>query len=104
MLGVTFIALSSGGNVLAFIDIPAFVIVSVFALLFSMAYTKSIKTRVRNFSDGAVLGGWIGAIIGTIMLLNSVDSSNLEWLPNLRELCFSKFSMHICLKQCVIFF
>ena len=43
MLGVTFFALSSGGNMLAFIDIPALVIVFVFALLFSIADTKSIK-------------------------------------------------------------
>ncbi len=66
MLGVTFFALSSGGNMLAFIDIPALVIVFVFALLFSIADTKSIKTRVRNFSDVAVLGGWVGALIGAI--------------------------------------
>ena len=84
MLGVTFIALSSGGNVLAFIDIPALVIIFVFALLFSMADTKSIK--------------------GAIMLLNCVDSSNLEWLPKATgTMHLTVFYAHMVKAMCLLF-
>ena len=73
MLGVTFFALTGGDKLAAFIDIAALVIVFVFALLFSIADTNSTEARARNFADGAVLGGWVGALIGA-------SSHSIVWI------------------------
>ena len=49
--------------------------------LFAIAGTKELKLRVYGFADGAGLGGWIGMLIGAIMILTNLDFNN--WQENL---------------------
>ena len=78
MWGIVVWTLLQGGTIAIFVNLPGLLIVFVFALLFSRAGTKDLKTRVYNFADGAVLGGWIGVLIGGIMILRNQDFYNWE--------------------------
>ena len=78
MLGIVVWTGLGAGTIAIFINAPSLIIIFVFALLFSIAGTKNLKSRVHNFADGAVLGGWIGLLIGGIAILHNQDFYNWE--------------------------
>ena len=77
LLGINIWAILSGASLANFINFPGIAIVLVPGSLFAIAGTKELKLRVYKFADGAVLGGWIGMLIGAIM----IDFNN--WQENL---------------------
>ena len=81
LLGINIWAILSGTSLANFVNYPGIAIVLVPGSLFAMAGTKELKLRVYKFSDGAVLGGWIGMLIGTIMILGNSDFYN--WQQNI---------------------
>ena len=82
LAGMYLWAIIEGGALANFINYPALVVVIVPAFLFSISGSKDIRTRVNNFSSGAVLAGWIGTFIGVIMILINFDFANWqEFLP-----------------------
>ena len=54
-----------------FFDAPAFGIVLVGAFLYSIASGGEITDRIENFGNGAVRFGWLGLLIGIIMMAAS---------------------------------
>ena len=81
LLGINIWAIISGASLANFINFPGIAIVLVPGSLFAIAGTKELKLRVYKFADGAVLGGWIGMLIGAIMILGNLDFTN--WQENL---------------------
>ena len=82
LAGIYLWAIIEGGALANFINYPALVVVIVPAFLFSISGSKDIKTRVNNFSSGAVLAGWIGTFIGVIMIAINFDFATWqEFLP-----------------------
>ena len=81
LLGFNIWAILMGASLTSFINLPGLVLVLVPGLLFAIAGTKKLKIRVYKFSDGAVLGGWIGMLIGAVMILGNLDFNN--WQENL---------------------
>ena len=82
LAGMYLWAIIEGGALANFINYPALVVVIVPAFLFSISGSKDIRTRVNNFSSGAVLAGWIGTLIGVIMILMNLDFTTWqEFLP-----------------------
>ena len=70
-----------GASLASFINYPSIVVVLIPGLLFAIAGSKELKIRVYKFSDGAVLGGWIGMLIGAVSILGNLDFNN--WQENL---------------------
>ena len=70
-----------GASLASFINYPSIVVVLIPGLLFAIAGSKELKMRIYKFSDGAVLGGWIGMLIGAVSILGNLDFNN--WQENL---------------------
>ena len=70
-----------GASLASFINYPGIAVVLMPGLLFAIAGSKELKIRVYKFSDGAVLGGWIGMLIGAVSILGNLDFNN--WQENL---------------------
>ncbi|MDG2140749.1 MAG: hypothetical protein P8K27_04565 [Gammaproteobacteria bacterium] len=81
LLGINIWAILSGTSLANFINYPGIAVVLVPGSLYAVAGTKELKLRVCKFSDGAVLGGWIGTLIGAIMILGNSDFNN--WQENI---------------------
>ena len=79
--GIYIWAILMGASLSSFINFPGIAVVLVPGLLFAIAGTKELKMRVYKVSDGAVLGGWIGTLIGAVMILGNLDFNN--WQENL---------------------
>ena len=98
MLGIVVWTGLGAGTIAIFINAPSLIIVFVFALLFSIAGTKNLKSRVHNFADGAVLGGWIGLLIGgmpySTIRIFIIGKKLLFQLAV--QLCSSRFFMATC--------
>jgi len=76
-----FIWAEVSASLAGFVNYPAIAMVLMPGSLFAMAGTKELKLRVYKFADGAVLGGWIGMLIGAIFILGSSDFNN--WQENI---------------------
>ena len=82
IIGVIMIIGMVGGAILStdhtkFLDLPSMLIVVVGALGYVLAKGKS-KHFIKNFGDGSVYMGWIGLIIGFIMIGNfQADSEKI---------------------------
>ena len=70
-----------GASLASFINYPSIVVVLIPGLLFAIAGSKELKMRIYKFSDGAVLGGWTGMLIGAVSILGNLDFNN--WQENL---------------------
>ena len=81
LLGINISSMLSGASLAGYVSYPAIVIVLVHGSLFAVAGTKELKLRVYSFADGAVIGGWIGMLIGAISILGSMDFNN--WQENI---------------------
>ena len=73
LLGIFLWAIIEGGSLASFTNLPGLVVVIVPAVLFAISGGKDLKTRVENFASGAVLAGWLGTLIGAIMILGNID-------------------------------
>ena len=82
LAGIYFWAIIEGGALVEFINYPALAVVLVPAFLFAISGSEDSKTRVKKFANGAVLAGWIGTLIGVIMILMNLDFTTWqEFLP-----------------------
>ena len=82
LAGIYFWAIIEGRALADFINYPALAVVLVPAFLFAISGIEDSKTRVKKFADGAVLAGWIGTLIGVIMILMNLDFTTWqEFLP-----------------------
>ena len=82
LAGIYFWAIIEGGALVEFINYPALAVVLVPAFLFAISGSEDSKTRVKKFANGAVLAGWIGTLIGVIMILINLDFATWqEFLP-----------------------
>tara|TARA_A100001011_G_scaffold390058_1_gene472718 strand:+ start:58 stop:444 length:387 start_codon:yes stop_codon:yes gene_type:complete len=72
-------AMISGGDMGAFIDLPAFLIVAGLAFFYSLASGGDFLERIENFGFGAVRAGWIGLLIGLVLIFKAHSNDpNLE--------------------------
>ena len=69
VLALTGIVVASIDTFSLFIDAPSIIIVTVFGFWYAASGTYSNAERIRNFSRGAILGGWLGVIIGAVQML-----------------------------------
>jgi|TARA_B100000768_G_C11075210_1_gene288332 hypothetical protein len=65
-------------SVSLFIDIPSILIVTVFGAFYAVSGVYSVKDRINNFSKGAVLGGWLGVVIGAVQMLGTGGEALFE--------------------------
>ena len=72
------VIISMFGKLSFFIDLPTLIIV--LGAGFFMALGATTKNRLDMFAKGSVRGGWIGFIIGLVMIVNTVELSNLKML------------------------
>ena len=70
-----------GASLSSLVNFPGIAAVLVLGLLVAIAGTRELKMRVYKFSDGAVLSGWIGILIGAVMIVGNLDFNN--WQENL---------------------
>ena len=73
LLSIYFWAIIEGGSLASFTNLPGLIVVIIPAGLFAISGEKDLKTRVENFASGAVLAGWLGTLIGAIMILGNID-------------------------------
>ena len=80
VVGLIFYAAITGGGLGPFLDLPSFAIVvggSFFATL-AMSRGKFNQETVSFFGNSALMLGWIGLLIGIILMLGSTDLSTAE--------------------------
>ena len=68
IIGLVIGAIISGSDFGIFFDAPAFVVVVVGAFFYSVAAGGDAADRFENFGNGAVRFGWLGFLIGIIMM------------------------------------
>tara|TARA_B100001939_G_C16563650_1_gene455497 strand:- start:16 stop:411 length:396 start_codon:yes stop_codon:yes gene_type:complete len=80
LLGLIFYAAILGGGLAPFIDFPAFVIVAggAFFATLAMSRGKFNQETVSFFGNSALTLGWIGFLIGIVLMLGSIDLSTAE--------------------------
>ena len=83
IIGIIIIIGVVGGSVASidhtkFLDLPSMLIVVGGALGYVLAKGKS-KHFIRNFGDGSVYMGWIGLMIGLIMIGNHHANTENLW-------------------------
>ena len=82
ILGFTMFAMATGGSIAAFIDIPSLAIVfggSFFSAL-AMSRGKLNHHTVSFFGDSALTIGWIGFLIGLILMLRGTELTTKDGL------------------------
>ena len=80
VVGLIFYAAITGGGLGPFLDLPSFAIVAggaSFATL-AMSRGKFNQETVSFFGNSALMLGWIGLLIGIILMLGSTDLSTAE--------------------------
>ena len=68
IIGLVIGAIISGSDFGIFFDAPAFVVVVAGAFFYSVAAGGDAADRFENFGNGAVRFGWLGFLIGIIMM------------------------------------
>ena len=68
----------SGGSIETFMDMPSLIIVVLGALIYSFSAGGDAIDRLDNFGFGAVRMGWIGFIIGIVLMSNRNMILDLE--------------------------
>ena len=77
-IGVIVGAIFSGGSIETFMDMPSLIIVVLGALIYSFSAGGDTIDRLDNFGFGAVRMGWIGFIIGIVLMSNRKMILDLE--------------------------
>ena len=77
LVGLIFFALISGGGIDPFIDIPSLLIVAGGAFFSALAMSKGKFNHetVNFFGNSALTLGWIGLLIGLVLMLGNIDLS-----------------------------
>ncbi len=80
VVGFIFYAAISGGGLGPFIDIPSLAIVAggAFFTTLAMSRGKFNQETVSFFGNAAFTLGWIGLLIGIVLMLGSTDLSTAE--------------------------
>ena len=80
LVGLIFYAAIIGGGLGPFLDLPSFAIVvgGAFFATLAMSRGKFNKETVSFFGNSALMLGWIGLLIGIILMLGSTDLSTAE--------------------------
>ena len=71
-------AFYAAGDISPGIDLLAFLFVLGIAVG-HMLGTKNGDNRVSRFGDGAVRGGWLGFLVGIIMIASSPSAANMDY-------------------------
>ena len=77
-IGLIVGAIFSGGSIETFMDMPSLIIVVLGALIYSFSAGGDTIGRLDNFGFGAVRMGWIGFIIGMVLMANSKIILDME--------------------------
>ena len=75
LMAVTILSVDSIG---IFMDMPSLIIVVLGALIYSFSAGGDTIDRLDNFGFGAVRMGWIGFIIGMVLMANSKIILDME--------------------------
>ena len=80
LFGLIFYAAILGGGLGPFLDIPAFAIVAGGAFFATLAMSRGRfnQETVSFFGNAALMLGWIGFLIGIVLMLGSTDLSTAE--------------------------
>ncbi len=79
-IGVIFYAVILGGGLGPFLDLPSFAIVvgGAFFATLAMSRGRFNQETVSFFGNSALMLGWIGLLIGIILMLGSTDLSTAD--------------------------
>ena len=77
-IGLIVGAMLTGGSIETFMDMPSLIIVVLGALIYSFSAGGDTIDRLDNFGFGAVRMGWIGFIIGIVLMANRKMILDLE--------------------------
>ena len=80
VVGLIFYAAIIGGGLGPFLDLPAFAIVAGGAFFATLAMSRGRfnQETVSFFGNAALTLGWIGLLIGIVLMLGSTDLSTAE--------------------------
>ena len=80
VVGFIFYAAISGGDLAQFLDIPSLAIVAGGAFFATLAMSRGRfnQETVSFFGNSALMLGWIGFLIGIVLMLGSTDLSTAE--------------------------
>ena len=80
LVGLIFYAAITGGGLGPFLNLPSFAIVAggAFFATFAMSKGKFNQETVSFFGNSALMLGWIGLLIGIVLMLGSTDLSTAE--------------------------
>ena len=80
LVGLIFYAAITGGGLGPFLNLPSFAIVAggAFFATFAMSKGKFNQETVSFFGNSALTLGWIGFLIGIVLMLGSTDLSTAE--------------------------
>ena len=80
LVGLIFYAAILGGGLGPFLDIPSFAIVAGGAFFATLAMSRGNfnQETVSFFGNSAFTLGWIGLLIGIVLMLGSIDLSTAE--------------------------
>ena len=78
----TFYAALLGGDVFALIDLNSMIIVLGLTLIGTISSSIGSRTQIifRNFGNFSIMAGWVGLLIGLILILNNINLSDLDKL------------------------
>ena len=80
LVSLIFYAAILGGGLAPFLDLPAFAIVAGGAFFATLAMSRGRfnQETVSFFGSSALMLGWIGLLIGIVLMLGSTDLSTAE--------------------------
>ena len=80
VVGLIFYAAITGGGLGPFLDLPSFAIVvgGAFFATIAMSRGKFSQETVSFFGNSALTLGWIGLLIGIVLMLGSTDLSTAD--------------------------
>ena len=84
-IGMVVGAFISTGSLTASFDMPALLIVVALALFSTLGVSGKLPrgALIRHFGDAAVRAGWIGFLIGVIILCSMADPSSSDFVEYL---------------------
>ena len=79
---VNFYAALLGGDVFALIDLNSMIIVLGLTLIGTISSSIGSRTQIifRNFGNFSIMAGWVGLLIGLVLILNNINLSDLDKL------------------------
>ena len=82
LLFITIVAVAISTNFSGFIDAISAMFVLMGALCFGICANGEWKSdaRLNAFSEGAVLSGWIGALLGAVLIGININTQDLDAL------------------------